>query len=52
MNNHTHVSCGGELTLHKKEGRRTLYKCDKCNQIVNCIICYSYAEMKEMGIVR
>jgi len=49
---HEHVKCGGELTLHKKEGRRELYKCDKCKQIVNCIIWYSYNEMKELKICR
>jgi hypothetical protein len=49
---HEHVKCGGELTLHKKEGRRELYKCDKCRQIVNCIIWYSYNEMKELKIIK
>jgi len=49
---HEHVKCGGELTLHKKEGRRNLHKCDKCKAVVNCILCYSYEEMKEKGIIK
>ena len=49
---HEHIGCGGNLTYHKKEGRRTLFNCDKCRQKVNCIICYSYEEMKELGIVK
>jgi len=49
---HQHVHCNGELTFYKKEGKRQMYKCDKCRAVVNCILCYSYEEMKEMGIVK
>lgn len=48
---HEHLNCGGKLVFHKKEGRREYYKCDKCDQLVNCILCYSYEEMKEKGII-
>jgi len=48
---HKHLNCGGNLTFHKKEGRKTLYNCDKCGQKVNCITCYSYNEMKEYKII-
>jgi len=48
---HRHVHCNGELTFIKQEGRRNLHKCDKCNAVVNCIIWYSYNEMKEKRII-
>jgi len=52
MSEHKHLNCDGNLTFYKKEGRKTLYNCDKCGQKVNCITCYSYNEMKEYKIIR
>lgn len=42
MNLHRHMICGGNLTFHHKEGMKTLYICDKCGELVNCVVNPSY----------
>ncbi|MCK4328285.1 hypothetical protein KAX02_00425 [candidate division WOR-3 bacterium] len=56
MNSHKHIGCGGSLEFHhdetvkvstsrgQKEIRKSLFLCDKCGDMVNCIQFPSYEE--------
>jgi len=45
---HTHVHCGGNLTFEKTariDGiNKTLYRCDKCHDLISCIFFPSYKD--------
>jgi len=53
---HIHASCGGELVFHHTEktprGKKYYYKCQRCGQIVNCILWASYDELVMRGQIR
>ena len=42
-----HVKCGGKLKFHHKNGRKSLFLCDKCGQLVNCCLSPSYKQYEK-----
>jgi len=49
---HRHIGCGGDLSFHHKEDRKTFFQCSKCGQLVNCAVCPSYNQYVLSGRVR
>ena len=43
------IPCGGELIFSHIDGKKTWYRCNKCNDLVNLITYPSYDDLKKRG---